>query len=402
MSSFLSGVPSPRVVSFEEARHIVEKHTAGVCSGETETLDLLAALGRVLAEEIVADRDFPPFARATRDGYAVRSADLADIPLRLAVVGEVKAGDWPEPETCSVGHGQAVGIMTGAPLPAGADAVVMVEHTSVLPDHFVEVRRRVSRGENFVAPAAEASAGEVLVRRGCRLDHAGIAIAASVGMGRVQAFRKPRVAVLSTGDEVVEIGAAPGPAQIRNSNSYSLAAQIQNAGGDAFRLPIAPDERNRLKALMKEGLGYDLLLLTGGVLASVDRAAADGPCFGGEGRSQKSIVSHTGRFHVRVTREPGKSRQKSPPERRRFETGHKRSNRPRLAVSIGSIEFKLASRLRPLRPSRGCDTSKANSPIRPKPARTKVEGSGTVSVSDVWSLNPGRLTPFGLYMLALL
>jgi molybdopterin molybdotransferase len=265
MSSFLSGVPSPRVVSFEEARHIVEKHTTGVCLGETETLDLLAALGRVLAEEIVADRDSPPFARATRDGYAVRSADLTHVPLQLAVVGEVKAGDWPEPEKCSVGHGQAVGIMTGAPLPAGADAVVMVEHTSVLPDHFVEVHRRVSRGENFVPPAAEASAGEVLVRRGCRLDHAGIAIAASAGMSRVQVFRKPRVAVLSTGDEVVEIGAAPGPAQIRNSNSYSLAAQIQNAGGDAFRLPIAPDERKRLKVLMKEGLDCDLLLLTGGV-----------------------------------------------------------------------------------------------------------------------------------------
>ena len=130
MSSFLSGVPSPRVVSFEEARHIVEKHTAGVCSGETEKLDLLAALGRVLAEEIVADRDFPPFARATRDGYAVRAADLTQVPARLEVVGEMKAGDWPDPETCSVGRGQAVGIMTGAPLPAGADAVVMVEHTS--------------------------------------------------------------------------------------------------------------------------------------------------------------------------------------------------------------------------------------------------------------------------------
>src|SRR6266849_3023689 len=128
-SSSSSLASSARVVSFEDARHLVEQHAAGVPPGETETVDLLAGLGRVLAEGILADRDFPPFARATRDGYAVRSEDLTDVPARLEVVGEVKAGDWPEPAVCSVGRGQAVGIMTGAPLPAGADAVVMVEHT---------------------------------------------------------------------------------------------------------------------------------------------------------------------------------------------------------------------------------------------------------------------------------
>src|SRR5580692_8499052 len=130
--------PSARVVSFEEARHLVEQQSAGVRARQAETVDLLVGLGRVLAEEVVADRDFPPFARATRDGYAVRAADLAEVPARLEVVGEVKAGDWPEPGLCSVGHGQAVGIMTGAPLPAGADAVVMVEHTSPA-DRAVEV-----------------------------------------------------------------------------------------------------------------------------------------------------------------------------------------------------------------------------------------------------------------------
>jgi molybdopterin molybdotransferase len=239
-----------------------------------ETVDLLAGLGRVLAEGVVADRDFPPFDRATRDGYAVRAADLAEVPARLEVVGEVKAGDWPEPGVCSVGRGQAVGIMTGAPVPAGADAVVMVEHTSLMDEtarKLVEVRRSISVGENFVPRGAEARAGQLLLDRGRRLlDHAGIAIAASVGKSRVQVFRKPRVAVLSTGDEVVEIDATPGPAQIRNSNSYSLAAQVQNAGGEAVRLAIAPDERGRLRSLIEEslieeGLGCDLLLLTGGV-----------------------------------------------------------------------------------------------------------------------------------------
>jgi molybdopterin molybdotransferase len=252
------------IVSFEQARRMVERHASAVCPRDVETVDLLAGLGRVLAEEILADRDFPPFARATRDGYAVRAADVAEVPARLEVVGEVKAGDWLEPGICTVGRGQAVGIMTGAPLPAGADAVVMVEYTSSA-HHSVEVRRSVHEGENFVPRGAEALAGQVLLDRGRRLDHAGIAIAASVGKSRVRVFRKPRVAVLSTGDEVVDIDATPGPAQIRNSNSYSLAAQIHNAGAEPVRLPIAPDERDRLRALIQEGLGCDLLLLTGGV-----------------------------------------------------------------------------------------------------------------------------------------
>ena len=265
------------------ARHLVEQHAAGLSPGETETVDLLAGVGRVLAEGMVADRDLPPFARAVRDGYAVRAEDLLEIPARLEVAGEVKAGDWPEPGVCSVGRGQAVGIMTGAPLPAGADAVVMVEHTAIaeeshsgvakdgmsacgsLPGKFVDIRRRVGAGENFVPRGAEARAGQLLLDKGRRLDHAGIAIAASVGKSRVQVFRKPRVAVLSTGDELVEIDATPGPAQIRNSNSYSLAAQVQNAGGEVVRLAIAPDEPRRLRALIEEGLDCDLLLLAGGV-----------------------------------------------------------------------------------------------------------------------------------------
>jgi molybdopterin molybdotransferase len=264
----IPAIGSARVLSFEEARQLVEQHAARVGAREVETMDLLASVGRVLAEEMAADRDFPPFDRAARDGYAVRAEDLAQIPARLEIVGEVKAGDWPDPASCTVGPGKAVGIMTGAPLPAGADAVVMVEHTSLatsLAGAFVEVRRKVSQGENFVPRGSEARAGQLLLDRGRRLDQAGVAIAASVGKGRVQVYRKPRVAVLATGDELVEIHETPTPAQIRNSNSYSLAAQVQAAGGEAVRLPIAPDERTRLRALVEEGLRCDLLLLAGGV-----------------------------------------------------------------------------------------------------------------------------------------
>lgn len=257
----------PGVVSFEVARRIVDEHAAPVRAAivelrDVETVGLMAARGRVLAETLIADRDFPPFARATRDGYAVRAADVERVPARLEVVGEIKAGDSAAGFT--VGDGQAVSIMTGAPLPSGADAVVMVEYTAS-SGQSVEIQRSVTTGENFVPRGAEARARQVLVEPGIRLDHSLIAIAASIGKSRVQVFRRPRVAVLSTGDEVVEIHAVPGPAQIRNSNSYSLAAQIEESGADAVRLAIAPDERARLRALILEGLQCDLLLLTGGV-----------------------------------------------------------------------------------------------------------------------------------------
>ena len=264
--SSLTMVPashSAGVVSFEEARHIVAQHAARVLARETEAIDLLSATGRVLAEPMLADRDFPPFPRATRDGFAVRAPDVAAVPSRLKLIGEIKAGD-SSTSSVNVGQGQAVSIMTGAPLPSGADAVVMVEYTAQ-SGSTVEIKRSVKSGENYVPRGTEARQGQMLLDRGTRVDHAAIALAASVGKKRLQVFRKPRIAVLATGDEIVEIDHDPGPSQIRNSNTYSLAAQIQNAGGEPVLLPIAPDERVRLRALIEEGFKSDLLLLAGGV-----------------------------------------------------------------------------------------------------------------------------------------
>lgn len=252
------------VLSFEEARHVVEQHAATVAAAETETLDLLQCANRVLADPITADRDLPPFPRSTRDGYAVRFADLDKLPAVLKVIGEIKAGEHPDRIPSSVAPGHAVAIMTGAPVPAGADAVVMVEYTSE-HDKRVEITRGVTQGENIVAAGAEARCGSVLVTRGTRLNDAAIALAASVGKSRLQVYKRPRVAVLTTGDEIVDIHTTPGPTQIRNSNSYSLAVQISNAGGEPVLLPIAPDEPNALRKLVEEGLRSDLLLLTGGV-----------------------------------------------------------------------------------------------------------------------------------------
>jgi len=250
------------MLTFEDARRTVEEHAARVTPGATETLGLLAAAGRILAEPITADRDIPPFPRSTRDGYAVRAADLATLPAKLKIIGEIKAGPAQLPP--ALNRGQAFSIMTGAPVPQGADAVVMVENTSQQDDS-VEITKSIAPGENIVAQAAEAKCGALLLDRGTRLNEADIALAASVGKSQLKVFARPRVAVLTTGDEIVEVHTEPGPTQIRNSNLYSLAAQIQQAGGDPVLLPIAPDEPRRLRQLIEQGLQSDLLLMTGGV-----------------------------------------------------------------------------------------------------------------------------------------
>ena len=154
--------------------------------------------------------------------------------------------------------------MTGAPVPSGADAVVMVEYTWQHGQH-VEITKQVVAGENIVPRGSEAQQGSLLIPPGTPLTDAAIALAASAGNSKLQVYKRPRVAVLTTGDEIVTIDTLPGPTQIRNSNSYSLAVQIHQAGGDPILLPIAPDEPGRLRELIEEGLNYDMLLMTGGV-----------------------------------------------------------------------------------------------------------------------------------------
>ena len=252
------------VLTFEEARRTVELHAARMSPRAQETLDLLHTASRILAEPISADRDIPPFPRSTRDGYAVRAADLAKLPAKLRVIGEIKAGPMPGPIKSPMNSGECFSIMTGAPVPQGADAVVMVEYTSA-EGGSVEISKPVAHGENIVPQGAEAKRGALLLEPGTSLNEAAIAVAASVGKSKLKVFARPRVAVLTTGDEIVDVSATPGPAQIRNSNSYSLSVQIQNAGGDPVILPIAPDEPVRLRQLILEGLQSDLLVMTGGV-----------------------------------------------------------------------------------------------------------------------------------------
>ena len=250
--------------SFEEARRVVEQYAASVSPTGPAIVSLLDAAGLALAEDLRADRDFPPFPRSTRDGFAVRSENLKNLPARLRCVGEIRAGATSEQSDITLADGEAVAIMTGAPVPHGADAVVMIEHTQ-RDGEIVVVERQVATGENIVAAGAEARRGEVMVPRGTRVNHVVTAVAAAIGCPELAVHRRPRVAILATGDEVIDVNLRPGPNEIRNSNSYSLAAQVQAAGGEPVILPVARDEPEELALLLRKGLEADLLLITGGV-----------------------------------------------------------------------------------------------------------------------------------------
>ena len=246
---------------FEEARACV----IGAVSGArrplpVEEAGLLDAAGRVLAEGIVADRDCPAVSRSVRDGFAVRASD---VPGQLRAIGEVRAG---EAFAGVVQPGQAVEIMTGAPMPAGTDAVVMVEHTWRDGDR-ISTDRALSSGENFNPAGVEARAGDTVVSRGALVGYAEIAMAATVGRATLCVYARPHVAILATGDELVDITDAPSPWQVRNSNSWSLAAQVSSCGAVPHLLPVARDNYKATRELLERGLEHDLLVVSGGVSA---------------------------------------------------------------------------------------------------------------------------------------
>ena len=191
----------------------------------------------------------------------MRSEDVAAQPATLTCRGQVKAGSE---FAGTVGPGECVEIMTGAPAPEGTDAVVMVEYTSQA-DERIEVKRAVVAGENIVARGSEARRGDLMLEPGRRIAYGETAVMASVGKSAVSVYHQPRVAIIPTGDEVVEVENTPGPFEIRNSNGYSLHAQVAAAGGVPVVLGIAPDREDRLREMMEEGLRSDVLLLSGGV-----------------------------------------------------------------------------------------------------------------------------------------
>ena len=249
------------MLSYEQARQkVIEQIQKVRGTHETESVSVWDALGLVLAEEIRTDREYPPFDRSTRDGYAVRSTEFRP-RAKIRCVGEIKAGDAVreslEPGTC-------VQIMTGAAVPAGADAVVMIEHTT-REGELVSTEREPRVGQNIIPRGSEAKAGQKILEAGSRLGYAELALAAQVGATMLRCVKRPRIAILSTGDEIVAIEETPGEFQIRNSNSVSLATQVRLAGGEPVVIGNALDQTADLSQKIERGLKEDALVLSGGV-----------------------------------------------------------------------------------------------------------------------------------------
>jgi len=239
--------------------------------GQTRTLppedaDLESASGRILAEDIVADTDLPPFDRAQMDGYAVRADDVASVPARLHIVGESAAGaGWHH----EMKAGQAVRIMTGAPVPTGADSVQQVELTRQHNSE-VEILEPVALGRSIVRKASEIKAGETVLRAGEEITAETIATLASFGYAKVKVARRPHVAVMATGSELVDVDQKPGRDQIRDSNNYTIAAYAEMSNALIERLPLAGDDTAELKMQIKLAAERsDVLITSGGVSMGV-------------------------------------------------------------------------------------------------------------------------------------
>jgi molybdopterin molybdotransferase len=257
--------------SVEDAQAEILQHFAPV---EPEMVALLESLGRVVAQDVVADINVPPFANSAMDGYAVRGADIQGAspttPAKLRIIAEVPAGGTTD---IPVESGTAIRIMTGAPMPQGGDTVVPFEETdegrldSLLDQGMVQIYKRVSPGANTRVAGEDVQAGSVVVPKGTLVRAAEIGVLATVGAATLQVCRRPKVAILATGDELVDVHERPGPGQIRNANGYSNAAQVLAAGGEPLQLPIARDTEAELIDRIQQGLtwGADLFLTSGGV-----------------------------------------------------------------------------------------------------------------------------------------
>ena len=248
------------VIPVDKALEIVLAHTPVL---PAEEVDLPSSVGRVLAEDIHADLDMPPFDRSAMDGYAVRAADVARAPVVLEVAGQVHAGHWPDR---ALEPGQAIQIMTGAPVPAGATAVQPVEKTRpVEGGRRVEMLAPVEPGAHIARQGAEVRAGDSLLERGRTIDPATVAVLAAAGKGRLRVGQRPTLAILVTGDELVDVWDTPSRGRIRNTNGYAVMAQARWAGAEARSLGVVPDVSDRIAEAVRDGFRDDVLVISGGV-----------------------------------------------------------------------------------------------------------------------------------------
>ena len=248
------------MISVEEALEILQSNLP---ERKVECVPFQESLGRVMAENLTATSDIPPFYRSSMDGYAVLAADVENPPVELRIAGESRAGGGI-PGTLK--SGEAIATMTGAPVPEGADAVQVIEQCEIIDGgRKVRILKPVKAHENIAPRGSEAKAGNVVLAAGHRIGPAEIAVMATFGYGEVKVYGKPAVAIFATGDELVEFDQMPQPDQIRNSNAYCLASQLRLMGLEADYLGIVRDDREELRQKMLAGLERDVLIITGGV-----------------------------------------------------------------------------------------------------------------------------------------
>ncbi|MCO5219460.1 MAG: molybdopterin molybdotransferase MoeA [Thermomicrobiales bacterium] len=251
-----------RMLLPHEALEIIANHISQL---PEEQIPFHTAFGRILTEDIVASEPYPPFPASTMDGYAVIATDAS--PWR-EIIATQNAGDTT---TAEVTEGYCVRIMTGAPLPPGSDAVVPVEATELADDNVRILQEDVAPGQNLRPVGADIAIGELLIRRGTRLGAAEIGLLASLGRSEISVSRKPRITILSTGDELVEPDQHPGPGQIRDANRFALAATLANEPVEISWIGIAPDDRDALERLLRERLEQDDVILTSGGVSMGER-----------------------------------------------------------------------------------------------------------------------------------
>ncbi|GER81972.1 MAG: molybdopterin molybdotransferase MoeA [Thermogemmatispora sp.] len=252
------------MISVEEAQ---ERMLATIQPLPAITVALAEAAGLVLAEDVIAKEDLPPFANSAMDGYALRSADTRmehGRPARLRVIGTIAAGYVTEQ---AIEPGTAMRIMTGAPVPRGADAVIQIELTRSDPtdSSWVEILQEVAPGNNIRAAGEDIRRGQRVLSQGSEIGPWEIGVLATVGQARVKVIRRPRVAIVSTGDEIIDVGEPLQPGKIRNSNGYLLEAAVRRAGAEALRLGVARDTEESLRQVFSQAMQHDLIITSGGV-----------------------------------------------------------------------------------------------------------------------------------------
>ena len=256
--SATSAKPAQTLMSADDA---LARILAGVPTLPAVDSPLLDALGLVLVDDVAAGRDVPPFRNSAMDGYAVRGDDVASAPVELRVIGEVAAGGFPDR---AVEPGEAMRIMTGAPMPDGADTVVRVEDTDNASD-VVTIAAATQKGTATRQAGEDLKKGETILTKGTVLRAAEIGLLASDGRARIRVRKRPRVAVYSTGDEIVDLDAPLERGQIRDSNRYTLASAIRAAGAEPWVRGIVRDSPDALRAALREGLAADAIVTSGGV-----------------------------------------------------------------------------------------------------------------------------------------